>query len=48
MQSLHLSSPYQKNVRLNAHFIFMFKFANKQLVKSDIMPNLSAWAGKEE
>jgi len=26
----------------------MFKFANKQSVINDIMPNLSAWVSKEE
>ena len=26
----------------------MFKFANKQSVINDIMPNLSAWASEEE
>jgi hypothetical protein len=37
-----------KNVRLNANFISMFKFANKQSVINDIMPNLSAWVSEEE
>jgi len=37
-----------KNVRLNANFISMFKFANKQSVINDIMPNLSAWVSEDE
>lgn len=37
-----------KNVRLNANFISMFKFANKSSVINDIMPNLSAWVSEEE
>ena len=37
-----------KNVRLNANFISMFKFANKQSVINDIMPNLSAWVSEEQ
>lgn len=37
-----------KNVRLNSNFISMFKFANKQSVINDIMPNLSAWVDEEE
>ena len=37
-----------KNVRLNANFISVFKFANKQSVINDIMPNLSAWVSEED
>ena len=37
-----------KNVRLNANFISMFKFANKQSVINDIMPNLSAYVSEEQ
>lgn len=37
-----------KNVRLNANLISMFKFANKQSVINDIMPNLSAWVSEEQ
>ncbi len=37
-----------KNVRLNANFINVFKFANKQSVINHIVPNLSAWVSEEE
>ena len=37
-----------KNIRLNANFMSLFKFANKKSVIEDCMPNLSAWVSEEQ
>jgi hypothetical protein len=37
-----------KNIRLNANFMSLFKFANKKSVIEDCMPNLSAWVDETQ
>lgn len=37
-----------KNIRLNANFLSLFKFANSQMIINDILPNLSAWVDEKD
>ena len=37
-----------KNIRLNANYLSLFKFANSQMIINDILPNLSAWVDEQQ
>jgi hypothetical protein len=37
-----------KNIRLNANYLSLFKFANSQMIINDILPNLSAWVDEKQ